>query len=669
MNARRPPAARCTIRTCRSCNQGVTTTAPRVFFARSRSFRKAIRPSGSTSTSSPSPARATAGSSKAGCASADAASGFRIPASHRNRSTTAPFQSRVPAAPSPQVARRLSSLCKVNHVRPGCAQRGVARAVRIMGRFVSNLKLLHKLAIPAVLILAASIVTFVLAMHWVWVFEDNVSGIVDRHAVRLERVLSVVSHLHEATITQRDLRLATKVDADEKLATEYRQKLQKVAADLDAVVPLVVDPDQRRIAEDAKAAFSQFLGVGGEQSAQILEGLRTGTPPPSNGKGRVWRQKVDELLGQIVAMSRANMAQAKETGIAEGRRAALMLVGVSGLSVLIGLGMLAWIAIVQVSRPLGGITAQMGRLAGGDLTVEVESARAERDTESAAKVARSQALERLTREFETKTQALAQSLSAAARQLQTAAQSMSSTADTANQQSATVAVASEQASANVETVAAATEELAASIREIAQQVTESATISGRAAAEAKHTDHTVQALAEAAQKIGEVVELINSIAAQTNLLALNATIESARAGEAGKGFAVVAAEVKTLAAQTAAATGEIAGHVGHIQAATKEAVDVIRRVAATIEEINHIAAAIATAMEEQGAATADIARTITQAAQGTREVSANVGGLKEAATATRGNAGEVLTAAGELSRQAQELTGGLAEFLAGTKAA
>jgi len=564
-----------------------------------------------------------------------------------------------------------------------------------MGRFVSNLKLLHKLAIPAVLILAASIVTFVLAMHWVWVFEDNVSGIVDRHAVRLERVLSVVSHLHEATITQRDLRLATKVDAAEKLATEYRQKLQKVVGELDAVVPLVVDPDQRRIAEDARAAFSEFLGVGGEQSAQILEGLRTGTPPPSNGKGRVWRQKVDELLGQIVAMSRANMAQAKETGIAEGRRAALMLVGVSGLSVLIGLGMLAWIAIVQVSRPLGGITAQMGRLAGGDLTIEVEgaerrdevgaiaralavfrrtaveaeSARAERDSESAAKVARSQALERLTREFETKTQTLAQSLSAAARQLQTAAQSMSSTADTANQQSATVAVASEQASANVETVAAATEELAASIREIAQQVTESATISGRAAAEAKHTDHTVQALAEAAQKIGEVVELINSIAAQTNLLALNATIESARAGEAGKGFAVVAAEVKTLAAQTAAATGEIAGHVGHIQAATKEAVDVIRRVAATIEEINHIAAAIATAMEEQGAATADIARTITQAAQGTREVSANVGGLKEAATATRGNAGEVLTAAGELSRQAQELTGGLAEFLAGTKAA
>ncbi len=572
---------------------------------------------------------------------------------------------------------------------------GSARAVHKMGRFVSNLKLLHKLAIPGVLILASGVVTLVLALHWVAVFEDNVTAIVDRQAVRIERVLTLVGNLNQATITQRDLRLATNVEAAEKLAAEYRQKLQKVAAELDAVVPLMTDPAQRRLVEDAQAAFTQFLGVGGEQSAQIIAALKTGTPPPSNGKGRVWRQKVDDLLGEIAALSHANMSRAKESGIAEGRRAAAMLVGVSVLAVVVGLGMLAWIAIAQVARPLGGITALMGRLAAGDLTVEVEGAerrdevgaiaralavfrrtaievertRAAHDAESEAKVARAQALDRLTREFEDKTQTLAQSLSAAARQLQTAAQSMSSTADTANQQSATVAVASEQASANVETVAAATEELAASIREIAQQVTESATISGRAADEAKHTDHTVQALAEAAQKIGEVVELINSIAAQTNLLALNATIESARAGEAGKGFAVVAAEVKTLAAQTAAATGEIAGQVGHIQAATKEAVAVIRRVAATIEEINHIATSIAAAMEEQGAATAEIARTITQAAQGTRDVSANVGGLKQAATASRGTAGEVLSAAGELARQAHELTGGLADFLAGTKAA
>jgi methyl-accepting chemotaxis protein len=564
-----------------------------------------------------------------------------------------------------------------------------------MGRFVSNLKLLHKLAIPAVLILAAGLVTLALAIHWVTVFEDNVAAIVDRHAVRLERVLTIVGDLSKATITQRDLRLATKVDVAEKLAAEYRENLAKVAEQIDAVVPLMTDPDQRRIVEEAKEAFSHFLGVNGEQSAGIIEGLKTGTPPPGGGKGRVWRQKVDDLLAQIVPLSRANMAQAKETGIAEGRRAAFMLVGVSGLAVFVGLAMLAWIAIAQVARPLGRITALMGRLAAGDLTIavegaerrdevgalaralavfkqtaiEAERARADRDGEREAKAARALALDRLNREFEGKTQTLAESLSAAARQLQASAQSMSTTADAANRQSVAAASASEQASTNVETVASATEELAASIREIAQQVTESATISGRAAAEAKRTDHTVQALAEAAQKIGEVVALINAIAGQTNLLALNATIESARAGEAGRGFAVVAAEVKALAAQTAAATGEIAGQVGHIQAATTEAVEVIRRVAGTIEDINRIASQIAAAVEQQGAATADIARTVTQAAQGTREVSANVGGLKQAATATRGTAEQVLAAAGELTRQAHELTGGLAEFLAGTKAA
>jgi methyl-accepting chemotaxis protein len=564
-----------------------------------------------------------------------------------------------------------------------------------MNRFIGNLKLLHKLAIPAILIVAAAFATLVMAFHWLAVFEDNVSAIVDRHAARLESALILVGDLNAATLTQRDLRLASKVDVAEKLAAEYRQKLEDVAAKVDALAPLMVDPEDRRLVEEAKAALAGFLGVGGEQSTQIIEALKTGTPPPNNGKGRVWRQKVDEVLARMATRARERMQQAKASGIDEGRRAAILLVAVSGLAALVGLGMLAWIAIVQVARPLGGIAALMSRLASGDLTVEVAGAdrrdevgalaralvvfketaievdrtRTDRDAERDAKAARAQALERLTREFEGKTAAVAESLSTAGSKLQAAAQSMVGTADSASRQSSAVTAAAEQASTNVETVAAATEELTGSIRQIAQQVTESATISGRAAEEAKRTDHTVHALAENAQKIGEVVELINSIAAQTNLLALNATIEAARAGEAGRGFAVVAAEVKALAAQTAAATGEIAGQVGNIQAATNEAVEVIGRVAATIEEVNRIATAIAAAVEEQGAATADIARAVTQAAQGTRQVSANVSGLRQAATATRGTAEEVLTAAGELSGQARELTDGLAAFLAGTKAA
>ena len=156
-----------------------------------------------------------------------------------------------------------------------------------MSRFICNLKLLHKLALPAILILAAGCATLMLAFHWMTVFEGNVSTIVDQHAGRLEHALTIVADLHEATLTQRDLRLATKVDAAEKLAAEYRQKQEKIVVKLDALVPLMIEPEDRRLLDDAKGAMTQFLAVGGEQSAQIIQALKTGTQPPSKGRGRV----------------------------------------------------------------------------------------------------------------------------------------------------------------------------------------------------------------------------------------------------------------------------------------------------------------------------------------------------------------------------------------------
>src|SRR5882672_5409834 len=191
-----------------------------------------------------------------------------------------------------------------------------------MGRFVSNLKLLHKLAIPGVTIVIAALATVALAKSWMDVFETNVTTIVDQHATRLERALTIVGNLNEATLTQRDLRLARKVEDAEKLAVEYRGKLMAVARQVDAIIPLMIDPEQRKLAEEAKAAFVQFLGVGGEQRAQIIEALKTNTQPPSNGRGRVWRHMVDELLGKLVALSREDMRRAKEQGMAEGRQAA-----------------------------------------------------------------------------------------------------------------------------------------------------------------------------------------------------------------------------------------------------------------------------------------------------------------------------------------------------------
>ncbi len=254
-------------------------------------------------------------------------------------------------------------------------------------------------------------------------------------------------------------------------------------------------------------------------------------------------------------------------------------------------------------------------------------------------------------------------------ELETTAQSMTGTAERTNQQATVVSTAAAEASARVQTVATAAEELSTSISEISRQVAQSAKITDRAVENARRTDTIVRALADGAQQIEHVAELISSIAGQTNLLALNATIEAARAGEAGRGFAVVASEVKSLASQTAEATKEIGTRIAQIQGATKEAVEAIQGITATIEEVSAIATTIGSAIEEQGAATAEIARNVTQTAQATQEVTANIGGVSAAAHETGGAAGLVLSAASNLSKQAEQLSGEVNVFLAGVRAA
>ena len=227
--------------------------------------------------------------------------------------------------------------------------------------------------------------------------------------------------------------------------------------------------------------------------------------------------------------------------------------------------------------------------------------------------------------------------------------------------------ASNEASMSVENVASASEELSASINDISQQAAHAAGIASRAVSQASDTDSTVQGLAKSAGRIGEVVGLINTIAAQTNLLALNATIEAARAGEAGRGFAVVASEVKELASQTAKATEEIAGQVTAIQSATGDCVLAIGGISDTIREISGIATTIAAAVEQQDSATREIARSVQQAAAGTSEVSHNVAGASQAAHQSRALADNVLAASGELGQHAAALFKSVDTFLAGLR--
>jgi methyl-accepting chemotaxis protein len=221
----------------------------------------------------------------------------------------------------------------------------------------------------------------------------------------------------------------------------------------------------------------------------------------------------------------------------------------------------------------------------------------------------------------------------------------------------------------VQSVASATEEMASSVNEISRQVQDSARIASEAVQQAQQTNDRVGELARAAARIGDVVELINTIAGQTNLLALNATIEAARAGEAGRGFAVVASEVKALAEQTAKATGEISQQIDGIQAATQDSVGAIREIGGTIGRMSEIASAIASAIEEQGAATQEISRNVQQAAHGTQQVSANIADVQRGASETGSASSQVLAAAKSLSGESTRLRLEVGKFLSSVRAA
>ena len=367
---------------------------------------------------------------------------------------------------------------------------------------------------------------------------------------------------------------------------------------------------------------------------------------------------------------------------------ALLLCGATCVAAAV---LLVW----SVARPIGRAVGFVDRLAAGDLDLSVEerdshdevgrllrslavfrrSAQdaqrlaAEQQGAQAAQQERAARIELSVKGFEAKVAAMVGVLAAGSTELEATARLMSDTAGRAHQEAGSVAGASQEASASVQTAAAAAEQLSASIGEISRQVSKSAEISDRAVEDAKRTDGIVQALAEGADRIGKVVEMISGIAGQTNLLALNATIEAARAGDAGKGFAVVASEVKNLAGQTARATEEIAGQINQIQAATKEAVNAIRAITETIREVSEIATSIASAVEEQGAATAEIARTVHDTAQAALQVTTNIGGVRDAANDAGTAATQVLGAAGSVSLQAEQLSVEVQGFVSEVRAA
>ncbi len=390
-------------------------------------------------------------------------------------------------------------------------------------------------------------------------------------------------------------------------------------------------------------------------------------------------QRGERFRGEANILGRDHITIHEPIRDANGRQIGIIFVGVSldamraelrdnliangakALGVLLVSALLAWLLLARMLRPLTDLTGQLRGIGAGRID-EVVPHQARRDelgemaraldglrqgaqrtrtleAEATSQRARSEA-ERVAHAGATAdrmTEQLGQATSALfdrAAELNGAATALRGTAADTALRSRSLGGTADDAARNVEAVAAAAEELSASVTEITRRMEDASRIALRASDDARRTDGTMQTLAGAAGRIGEVVRLIESIASQTNLLALNATIEAARAGEAGKGFAVVAGEVKTLAAQTAKATEEIGAQIGAVQGSTTEAVQAIRAMAEVIGQLNETSAGIAASAQQQGDATREIAVRVAEAAQGMSLMSTTVRELADDATRT-----------------------------------
>ncbi|PGH55018.1 chemotaxis protein [Azospirillum palustre] len=479
------------------------------------------------------------------------------------------------------------------------------------------------------------------------------------------------------------------VDGSPALASQTRSQFTDAASRGGAMMAKLTDMDRRKMAMSYTAMLRVYITG--------FNGVVKATTERDRLVNEVLIPVGDSIAKEAEQLTVASVDAQKSLGMATGAfidkaRGGMMIASL--VAVVLGLATALLIGR-GLSRPVVAMTDRMTRLAGGDRSVDIPGLQRDDEIGGMAKAlqvfkdsliesdrlaetqradhearrSRGERIDRLTQEFDRLVLQALGRVSAAATQLQATAQTMSATAEQTTRQADAVANASLDATGNVETVAAATEELTASIAEIGRQVAESTRIAGQAVATAERTDGTVRGLVDAAQRIGEVVQLITDIASQTNLLALNATIEAARAGEAGKGFAVVASEVKSLASQTAKATEEIGSQIAGIQDISRQAAGAIAEIGRVIAEINHISTTIAAAVEEQGAATKEISRNVQQAARGTQQVSGNIAGVSEAAASTGDASREVLTAADGLNHEATDLRGFVSRFLSDMRAA
>jgi methyl-accepting chemotaxis protein len=475
---------------------------------------------------------------------------------------------------------------------------------------------------------------------------------------------------------------------------QFRERFEVVTKTNDAQAQALLPAVREALATYEQNLKTTLAAVDAASSAKLTdtaERLRADVLK-SGAAAQALRAKLREVANRLTRRVEEHEEEIAEAYSSQSK----LLIAISLACIVCGMILGFVIAQYGIAKPLRAIVDLLQVLAGGKYQVDIHStdradeigdvAKAalvfkdnglakirmeaeQKETEARVASQRKADMHKLADDFENAVGEIIEVVSSASTELEASANTLTSSAERSQQVSTVVAAASEEVSTNVQSVASATEELSSSVNEISRQVQQSARMAAEAVGQARGTTDRVGELSKAASRIGDVVDLINTIAGQTNLLALNATIEAARAGEAGRGFAVVASEVKALAEQTAKATGEIGQQISGIQVATQDSVTAIREISDTIAKLSEISSTIAAAVEEQGAATQEISRNVQQAAQGTQQVSSNITDVQRGATETGSASSQVLSAAKSLSGDSNRLKLEVGKFLGTVRAA
>ena len=580
---------------------------------------------------------------------------------------------------------------------------------------IQNLRIGTKLAITSALaILMVAAMLYMQVTGGAHVRETN-SGAARQQTIALDAAEAVAS-VRGMQMGVRDVRLAN-ASADLQKAEQFlAARHQSANKYIDEMLKLSQSVENRARIEKLRSRAQEYLNGAKQISAvrgEVIALRQAGSSASAETNEKIAKlneealriarevtlpiaDDMEALAHKITEFARASAEEARSSADAEAVSVERMSL-TAGIAVALLLIGTCVFSVFTIARPMRALSLSMEELAGGNFAVvlpglgrkdelgdvagavekfKVVSEQKARDEAEAKmrqdKIAAEQRkadMIKLADSFEAAVGEIVETVSSASTELEASASTLTSTAERSQELATTVAAASEEASTNVQSVASATEELSSSVTEIGRQVQESARMASEAVGQARTTNDRVSELSKAAARIGDVVELINTIAGQTNLLALNATIEAARAGEAGRGFAVVASEVKALAEQTAKATGEISQQISGIQGATNESVTAIKEISSTIEKLSEISSTIAAAVEEQGAATQEISRNVQQAAQGTQQVSSNITDVQRGATETGTASSQVLSAAQMLSGDSNRLKVEVGKFLDTVRAA